>query len=149
VLSKATGVEVTPDSLFQIGSITKVWTATLVLQLVDEGRLDLDEPVAEVLPGFRVADAERDPRGDDAPSPHAHERDRRRRVHRHRPRRRLRRALRRGLAEIGQNHPLGATWSYCNAGFVVLGRIVEHVTGLTWDGALRERLARRSGSSTR
>ena len=56
VLSKATGVEVTPESLFQIGSITKVWTATLVLQLVDEGRLDLDAPVADVLPGFRVAD---------------------------------------------------------------------------------------------
>ena len=56
VLSKATRVEVTPDSLFQIGSITKVWTATLVMQLVDEGLLDLDAPVAEVLPGFRVAD---------------------------------------------------------------------------------------------
>src|SRR6188508_74093 len=55
VLSTATGVEATPDSVFQIGSITKVWTATLVMQLVDEGVLDLDAPVAEVLPGFRVA----------------------------------------------------------------------------------------------
>ncbi|HEY6076314.1 MAG TPA: serine hydrolase domain-containing protein, partial [Gaiella sp.] len=36
VLSTATGVDVTADSLFQIGSITKVWTATLVMQLVDE-----------------------------------------------------------------------------------------------------------------
>ncbi len=56
MLSTATGVEVTPDSLFQIGSITKVWTATLVMQLVDEGGLDLDAPVVEALPGFRVAD---------------------------------------------------------------------------------------------
>ena len=134
-------LEVTADTLFQIGSITKVWTATLVLQLVDEGRLDLDEPVAEVLPGFRVADANvtravttrhllthtsgidgdvftDTGRGDDCVERYVA-----------------------GLAEIGQNHPLGATWSYCNAGFVVLGRIVEHVTGLTWDGALRERLA--------
>ena len=56
VLSTATGVEVTPGSLFQIGSITKVWTATLVMQLVDEGGLDLDAPVVDALPGFRVAD---------------------------------------------------------------------------------------------
>ena len=140
VLSKATGVEVTPDSLFQIGSITKVWTATLVLQLVDEGGLDLDAPVADVLPGFRVADPEVSRtvttrhllthtsgidgdvftdtgRGDGCIARYVD-----------------------GLADVGQNHPLGATWSYCNSGFVVCGRIVEHLTGLTWDAALRERL---------
>jgi CubicO group peptidase (beta-lactamase class C family) len=56
VLNRATGVEVTTDSLFQIGSITKVWTASLLMQLVDEGLLDLDAPVRRYLPGFRVAD---------------------------------------------------------------------------------------------
>ena len=140
-LSKATGVEVTPDSLFQIGSITKVWTATLVMQLVDEGRLDLDTPVADVLPGFRVADPDVSRavttrhllthtsgidgdvftdcgRGDDCVARYVE-----------------------GLREVGQNHPLGATWSYCNSGYVLAGRIVEQLTGLTWDAALRERLA--------
>jgi CubicO group peptidase (beta-lactamase class C family) len=34
----------------------------------------------------------------------------------------------------------GAMWSYCNAGFVVLGRIIERLTGTTWDRALRTRL---------
>ena len=52
-----TGVEATPDSVFQMGSITKVWTTTLVMQLVDEGKLDLDARVAEVLPAFGLADA--------------------------------------------------------------------------------------------
>jgi CubicO group peptidase (beta-lactamase class C family) len=140
VLSKSTGVEVTPDSLFQTGSITKVWTATLAMQLVDEGLLDLDAPVAEVLPGFRVADPDvtrivttrhllnhtsgidgdvftDTGRGDDCVERYVA-----------------------GMAEIAQNHPLGATWSYCNSGYVLLGRIVEHVTGTTWDTALRERL---------
>lgn len=56
VLNLRTGVAATTDSVFQIGSITKVWTATLVLQLVDEGLLDLDEPVRTYLPAFRVAD---------------------------------------------------------------------------------------------
>src|SRR5690606_17604380 len=42
VLSTSTGVDATTDSVFQVGSITKLWTATLVMQLVDEGLLDLD-----------------------------------------------------------------------------------------------------------
>ena len=36
--------------VFQIGSMTKVWTATLVMQLVDEGKLDLDAPVSTCCP---------------------------------------------------------------------------------------------------
>ena len=38
--------------------MSKVWTATLAMQLVDEGKLDLDAPVAEVLPELQLADAE-------------------------------------------------------------------------------------------
>ena len=56
ILNLDTGVEATTDSLFQIGSITKVWTATLAMQLVDEGLLDLDMPIRTYLPDFRVAD---------------------------------------------------------------------------------------------
>ncbi len=56
VLSTATQVEVTTDSVFQIGSITKVWTTTLVMQLVDDGLLDLDAPIRTYLPEFRLAD---------------------------------------------------------------------------------------------
>ena len=37
MLNSATGVSVTDDSLFQVGSITKIWTATMIMQLVDEG----------------------------------------------------------------------------------------------------------------
>ena len=140
VLSKATGVEVTSDSLFQIGSITKVWTATLAMQLVDEGLIELETPVAQLLPGFRVADPDvtravttrhllthtsgidgdvftDTGRGDDCLERYVAE-----------------------LAGVAQNHPLGATWSYCNSGYSLLGRLVEHVTGTTWDGALRERV---------
>src|SRR5215831_18661553 len=55
ILNLGTGVEATADSLFQIGSITKVWTATLVMQLVDEGRIELDASVRRYLPNFHVA----------------------------------------------------------------------------------------------
>src|SRR3954466_12829873 len=56
VLNRRTHQPATTDSVFQIGSITKVWTATLVMQLVDEGRLDLDRPLVDYLPEFAVAD---------------------------------------------------------------------------------------------
>src|ERR671917_2367207 len=58
VTSLRTGVEVTRDTLFQCGSITKIWTTTLIMQLVEEGRLDLDTAVAEGLPAFTLADPE-------------------------------------------------------------------------------------------
>src|SRR6266566_9175991 len=58
VLSTATGVEVTPDALFQIGSITKTWTGSMIMQLVDEGRLSADSTVAELLPGVRLGEAD-------------------------------------------------------------------------------------------
>src|SRR3954467_9532037 len=140
VLNIRTGVETTTDSLFQIGSISKVWTATLIMQLVDEGLLDLDAPVVTYLPDFKVADPEvtrtvttrhllahtsgidgdhflDTGRGDDCVEKYVA-----------------------SCAELKQNHPLGATMSYCNSGYTVLGRILEVLRGQTWDTILRERL---------
>jgi CubicO group peptidase (beta-lactamase class C family) len=140
VLNVETGVEATTDSVFQIGSIGKVWTATAVMQLVDEGLLDLDEPIVTYLPEFRVADPEVTRTvtmrhllahtsgidgdhfpdvgwGDDAVERYVET-----------------------CAELGQSHPLGATMSYCNAGYVVAGRVIEKLTGTIWDEAMQERL---------
>ena len=58
ILNLDTGVEATPDSLFQIGSISKVFTASLMMQLVDEGKVELDIPVKQYLRDFQVADLE-------------------------------------------------------------------------------------------
>ena len=130
----------TPDSVFQIGSISKVFTATLVMQLVDEGVVDLDAAVVTYLPEFRVRDDEATRtvtvrqllahtsgidgdlfldtgRGDDAVERYVA-----------------------AMADLGQNHPVGATMSYCNSGYIVLGRLVEVLRGATWDAVLRERL---------
>ena len=58
VLHAGTGQVATPDSVFQIGSVSKVWTATVVMQLVDEGRFALDTPVVEILPELALRDTE-------------------------------------------------------------------------------------------
>ncbi|MGI3784025.1 MAG: serine hydrolase domain-containing protein, partial [Janthinobacterium lividum] len=56
VINTHTNVTVTPDALFQIQSITKIFTATLVMQLVDDGLVELDQPVRAYLPEFHTAD---------------------------------------------------------------------------------------------
>ena len=67
VLAKGYGIEelgttrpVTPDTLFEIASTTKAFTTTAMAMLVDEKKLDWDDPVRKVLPWFRVADPNTD-----------------------------------------------------------------------------------------
>lgn len=47
---------VTPETLFEVGSITKPFTSLLAATLVDDGLARWDTPVAELLPGFALAD---------------------------------------------------------------------------------------------
>lgn len=142
-----TGVAVTPDTLFTIGSTTKVFTAALVMQLVDEGRVDLDRPVVEQLPELRLADPEATrtvtPRhlmsmssGIDNGSYDDHGRGSD--------------AVARYVAALA-DEPMGFLpgrgYGYSNASTCVSGRLVEHVTGLDWDAALRQRLLEPAGLS--
>ncbi|GAA2172092.1 serine hydrolase domain-containing protein [Agrococcus versicolor] len=140
ILHVGTGVEATTDALFQIGSLTKVWTATLVLQLVDDGLLDLDEPIRTHLPDFAIADDaaaatitarhllshragfEGDVftdtgRGDDCVERYVA-----------------------SLGDIPQLFAPGTEFSYSNAGFIVLGRLVEVLRGVHFEQALTERI---------
>src|SRR5262249_58432312 len=47
-------IPATPDTLFRIASITKTFTATAIMQLRDQGKLQLDDPVTKHLPSFAV-----------------------------------------------------------------------------------------------
>ncbi len=56
VQSLETGVPVTPDSIFCVASITKCFVATAMMQLVEQGKLELDAPLIQYLPDFRLDD---------------------------------------------------------------------------------------------
>ncbi|WP_246075391.1 serine hydrolase domain-containing protein [Nonomuraea terrae] len=140
VLHRGTGVAARPGSVFLAGSLAKVYTATLVMQLADEGRLDLDAPVVSALPEFAT------------PEPRATEAVTVRRLLSHtggltndftydsgRGDDCLARYVA-ALREVPLDCPPGSALSYGSSGYVVLGRLVEVLTGLTWDRALRERL---------
>jgi len=142
VTNVAHALPVTDTTLFQIGSTSKTFTATALMQLVEQGGVDLDATVRTYLPDFRLAseqdaarltvkhlvthhggfegdDArrERDDRGDDA----------------------LARFVS-GMAERPQLTPAGYTFSYSNAGLYVLGRIIEVVTGQPFERVIRKRI---------
>ena len=141
VLSLETGVEATIDSIFQIGSITKVMTASLVMQLVDEGRVKLDNPVKQYIRDFAIDDHD------------AAESITVRQLINHTS----------GISSdffpndchqtgnpiarfvdrcnlLPLVHPVGECYSYSNAAFAMAGRLVEVVTGGTWFDAMEERL---------
>jgi CubicO group peptidase (beta-lactamase class C family) len=56
VQSLETGAPVTPDSIFCIASITKCFVAAAVMQLVEQGKLQLDAPLVHYLPDFELDD---------------------------------------------------------------------------------------------
>ncbi|HEX4700530.1 MAG TPA: serine hydrolase domain-containing protein [Pseudonocardiaceae bacterium] len=137
VLHVGTGAATAVDSLFQIGSITKPYTATMLMRLVEQGRVGLETRVVEVLPDFRVADPQASEhvtmrhllthtsgiagdfvhdtgRGDDTLARYVA-----------------------ACADLPQEHPLGSTMSYSNTGYNIAGRVIEVLTGLVWDEALR------------
>lgn len=141
-----TGREMTVDTVFHLASVSKVYNATLVMSLVDEGLLDLDVPVRTYLPDFSVSDPEVSEKvtlrhlithtsgldgdkfasfgqGDDALAKYVED-----------------------CRKIGQVHPLGATWSYCNSGVNIAGHVVATVAGTSWDAALQERVLQPSGA---
>lgn len=140
VTSRATGVAVTPGTLFQIGSITKIYTTTLLLQLADEGLLDLDQPLAGYLPGFALADQaaldQITPRHlvthtsgivGDYFADHGPDDD----------------CVGRYVAclkDFDPVHPPGLMYSYCNAGFTVAGSVIEQLTGGPFHEAFDSRL---------
>ncbi|WP_306332273.1 serine hydrolase [Streptomyces sp. KL118A] len=140
VLHRGTGAAVTTDSVFQSGSIAKVYTATLIMRLADAGELDLDAPVKGILPEFEAADPEATHsittrqllshtsgltcdftydagRGDDCLARYVE--------------------AARGVA---MDCRPGTAVSYSSLGYNVLGRIIEVLTGQTWDQALKDRL---------
>jgi CubicO group peptidase (beta-lactamase class C family) len=140
---------ITPDTVFRLGSIAKQFTAALVLQLVAEKRISLDDPISSFFPDF--------------PQPGA--------------RATVRQLLNHSsglndyskipgwivaagtrpfttaelVAEV-RSRPAkaepGRSWEYNNAGYMMLGAIVEQVTGKPWYEVLAERITRPLGLRT-
>lgn len=132
---------VDPDGWFRAGSITKTFTAVVVLQLVGEGKLRLDEPIDSWVPGVPTAVSLRQLLNhtsglfsytDDLPEPAGIVRDRY--LH-HQPTD----VLQRGLSKPTLFEP-GAEWSYSNTNYIALGLLIEAVTGNAYSDEVASRI---------
>lgn len=127
---------VDPDTVFRVGSTTKVFTGTAVMRLVEQGKLDLSARVRRYLPEFRSSDPEvaarvtlgqllrHTPgwlgncfldagRGEDALARYVD-----------------------GMVRLPQLTPPGTQFSYNNAGICLVGRLIEVVTGKSYEAAV-------------
>ena len=124
----------TAHTVSPLCSLTKSFTGVAVMQLVDSGKLWLDEPVASYLPNFRVADIEASRKI----TPRillCHKSGMGRTGHQSRMFTEPRPYKDRGelvsqLAEVALQTPPNATFSYCNEGYVTLGHLVEVISDI-------------------
>ncbi len=128
----------TPDTRFRIASITKQFTAALILQLVEEGKLDLHAPISTYLPdypevqaGVTVHQLLNHTSGipsytslpgfmqNDVRDPYTPE------------------EFLAFFADLDLEFEPGTQWSYNNSGYFLLGVLIEKATGLPYDKALQ------------
>jgi CubicO group peptidase (beta-lactamase class C family) len=133
-----TGFPMRADTVLQIGSISKIFTSTLAMALVDAGKLELDTPIAEYIPDLQLQDKEVQRQltmrhllshtsglygdwfedfglGDDS--------------------------LGKSLANMHSLRQIsrpGEVWSYCNSGFNLAGALIERLTGTTFEQAMSD-----------
>lgn len=130
------------DTVFRLGSLTKQFTAAIVLQLVQEGRISLDDPVSRFFPDYPQPGAAATVRQllnhtsgiqsytgipgwmTEANTSRAYTTAEMIAVFRDRP----------------SPTPPGQVWAYNNSGYVMLGAIIEQVTGKPWHRAVAERI---------
>ncbi|MEE1754337.1 serine hydrolase domain-containing protein [Streptomyces sp. SP18CS02] len=121
------------DTQYRIGSITKTFTAVLVMRLRDEGLLDLGDPLEKYLPDTGVGEvtiaqllSHTGGLVAEAPAPWWE-----------RTPGSLRPELSDVLGERPLLHPSGRRHHYSNPGYTLLGSLVEAVRGVSWEDALR------------
>ncbi|QWT21365.1 beta-lactamase family protein [Bacillus sp. NP157] len=125
-------VPLTPASVLRIGSLTKTVTAATVMRLVSQGKLGLDAPIARWLPDFPHADqittrqllSHTSGVSDRWTAPLAEPLDTAGRL--------------KLIAATPLDFAPGTDWRYSNSGYMVLGAIIEKVTGKPWADAERE-----------
>jgi CubicO group peptidase (beta-lactamase class C family) len=136
-----TRADATPDTQYAVASITKTFTAAAVMQLRDEGKLDLDDQLTRHLPGVahptptlrrllsHLSGLQREPPGEvweTLEFPDEEE-------------------LLARLAEAEQVLAGGAVWHYSNLAYALLGHVVAHVSGTPFREYVEERFLRRVG----
>jgi CubicO group peptidase (beta-lactamase class C family) len=147
-------IPVTPETIFQTGSVGKQFTATAVMMLVEEGKLGLDDKIAKFIPeapvtwndvtvrsllthtsGIADYGGEEDTMGKGVINFRKDYTEE---------------ELVQAFAKMPKDFRAGEKWSYSNSGYVLLGVIIHRATGEFYGDFLQERIFRPLGmTSTR
>lgn len=115
---------ITPETLFQVGSISKLMNAAMIHQFASEGRLRLTDPISDLLPAIPL------PAGNSIQVQHLLDHVA-------------------GIpgdaptfpdAGLWTAYPPGAHWHYSNTGYEILGKLLEHLGGKPLDRLVEERI---------
>ena len=141
------GRRITPKTVFRLGSNTKQFTASVILQLVEEGKISLDDRLSKFLPDYPKP-------GADATIAH---------LLTHTSGIKNFTSIARWMLSDGRAKPItteqliavfkdepadfapGTKYQYNNSGYALLGAIIEKVTGKPWHVAVEERITRPHG----
>jgi CubicO group peptidase (beta-lactamase class C family) len=139
------GVPMNEDHILRLASVSKQYTAAAILKLAEEGRLSLDDPLERFLPEFPIGQATvhqllNHTSGirsyTDIPGYFDGER--------------IRRVV--NTAELidvfvdeTPDFEPGEKWRYNNSGYVLLGAIIEEITGQDWDSYIADALLKPAG----
>ncbi len=133
-------MDVTPETLFQIGSTGKTFTCSVIMRLVEQGKLSLDDPVRKWIPQFKVADESAAAAatvrhllnhtagwvgdyltgtgvGEDALDKYVA-----------------------SVEDLPQVSPIGMFFGYNNTSFCLAGKVIESVTGKPYETVVHEML---------
>ncbi|RIX50498.1 class A beta-lactamase-related serine hydrolase [Paenibacillus nanensis] len=132
---------VTPQTPFVLGSTSKSFTAVAVMQLAEEGRIDLDAPVQRYLPWFRVADEEASEKitvkhllhQTSGLSTYSGQ------VSLAKGNKTLESHIR-GLKDTALTEPVGSVFQYSNTNYDILGAIIQEVSHMPYTEYVKQRI---------
>jgi len=134
------GVAIKPEMVFRLGSLTKQFTAVAILMLVEEGRLALDDEISQFLPDFPTQDP---------PITVEHLLTHTAGIKNYTDLPAWLSLWRQDmtltqLIDLFKDQPLvfapGEAWSYSNSGYILLGAIIEQVSGLSYAEFIQQRI---------
>ena len=153
-IKKGSGIEPTYDTLYEIGSMTKTFTAILAVQLQNEGLLSLDDPIIKFLPEFTDSNFDKNnvtlyhllthtsgisefslrvfisqmfsimSTGKSRITQYEYNTEK----------------FLNYISTLKLKNPPGSTWMYSNLGFGLVGKILERITGNSYENLVKHRI---------
>jgi len=131
---------ITPDTLFEIGSVSKSFAAISLMQLFDEGRFDPQAPLTKYLPWFEIKSRFRPITGHDILTHTAG-------LQNYRPDLASMPFAAWSVRDFVPSYAPGEHFWYSNLGFQILGYVLERIEGARYESIVRRRVLDRVGMS--